>query len=97
MSNKNSIELPHKITLKNPIEWGDGKIETLEIKRPLKAKDFKGIQAAGITFDDMIRLCSKITGEEQAKIEDLDAADFFQVVEVLNHFLPNGLQDGGKV
>lgn len=95
MTNK-SIELPHTINLENPIKWGEEEIKSIVIKRPLKARDFKGINAAGITFDDMIRLCSKLTGEELAKIEDLDATDFFKVVEVLNHFLPSGLQDGGN-
>lgn len=93
---KQSIELPHKIVLDTPIKWGEETISTIEVKRALKAKDFKGINASGISFDDMIRLCSKITGEELKKIEDLDATDFFKVVEVLNHFLPSGLKDGGN-
>lgn len=80
-------ELPYTITLQDPIEWGNETRETLVINRRLKAKDFKGIRATDLRFDDMIRLVSKATGESIKFIEELDGKDFNEASKVVQSFL----------
>lgn len=80
-------ELPYTINLVEPIEWGTETREVLVISRRLKAKDFKGIKATDLRFDDMIRLVSKATGESVKFIEELDGKDFNEASKVVQSFL----------
>lgn len=93
---KMTIELPHVMDLEVPISWGkeEEPRTSITINRRLKAKDFKGMIANKMKFDDMIRLISKVTGEPMAFIEELDAADMMKASEVVNSFLPSGLTTG---
>jgi len=93
---KKTIELPHSIELEIPVEWGkeESPRTTVTIVRRLKAKDFKGIHAQNMKFDDMIKLISRVTDEPMSFIEELDAADMMQCAEVVNSFLPSGLTTG---
>lgn len=86
--------LPHVLTLAEPIKWGEEIRKTLTINRRLKAKDFKGIKASDIRFDDMMKLISKVSGEPIAFIEELDASDLLNASEVVQSFLPSGLATG---
>jgi len=87
-------EIPHTIELIVPVQWGDETISTIVINRRLKAKDFKGIKASDIRFDDMMKLVSRVTGESIKFIEELDAADLFEASQVVQSFLPSGLTTG---
>jgi len=96
MSEEKTIEIPHTLALQFPVKWGDdGEISEVVVKRRLKAKDFKGIKVANMGFEDMIRLCVKVTGEPQAFIEELDSMDLFALIEVVNSFLPSTPEGGG--
>jgi hypothetical protein len=86
--------LPHTIKLKHPIKWGQETRNELVIKRTLKAKDFKGIPAQNFLMDHMLKMLSRMTGEPQAFIEELEVEDLFAAVEVVNAFLPGGLGTG---
>lgn len=89
-----NYELPYTLNLQEPIEWGKETRTTVVVNRRLKAKDFKGIVASNIRFDDMMRLISKVSGEPIAFIEELDAADLFELSKVVQSFLPSGLTTG---
>jgi len=90
------FEIPHTIQLTEPVQWGKDELPRTEItiNRRLKAKDFKGIVAGDIKFDDMVKMLSKISGEPIAFIEELDAADMITAVEVINSFLSGGPKTG---
>jgi len=90
----NEIVLPFTIKLTVPINWGSETRSTIVVNRRLQAKDFKGIKASDIRFDDMMKLISRVTGEPIAFIEELDATDLFNASQVVQSFLPNGLTTG---
>jgi len=87
-------ELPYTINLRVSVSWGDETRTTLVIQRRLKAKDFKGIKASDLKFDDMIRMISKVSGESISFIEELDGADLFEASNVVQSFLETGLTIG---
>jgi len=89
-----SYEIPHTINLEVPVKWGEETRTTIVVNRRMKAKDFKGIKASDIRFDDMMKLISKVTGEPVAFIEELDASDLFSASQVIQSFLPSGLTTG---
>ena len=87
----------HVVKLDFPVSRGNEEpFNELKIERRLKAKDFKGIQAQSIRFDDMLKLISRMTGQAVSLVEELDASDMMKFVEVVNSFLPSG-QMGGEI
>jgi len=85
----------HVIKLDFPVTRGNEEpFNQLIIERRLLAKDFKGIVAQNIRFDDMLKLISRMTGQAVSLIEELDASDMMKFVEVVNSFLPTGQMDG---
>ena len=91
------ITLPHVIPLKFPFQYGkDRLVSEVVFTRRLKAKDFRGIAVSNITFDDMLKLISKSTGESQAVIDELDTEDMMACTEVINGFLSSGQQTGAN-
>lgn len=91
------VKLPHIISLKFPFEYGkDRQVKEITFTRRLKAKDFRGISVSNITFDDMLRLISKSTGESQAVIDELDTEDMMACTEVINSFLSVGQKTGAN-
>jgi len=91
------IKIPHTISLLYPFDWTkEEKVTEITFERRLKAKDFKNIKASDITFNDMMVLISKASNEPIRKIEELDSEDLFQCVEVVNSFLPDSPQTGGR-
>lgn len=89
-------QLPYTLKLSRPFQYGkDREITEITFNRRTKAKDYKGIQAQNIRFDDILRLISKTTGESMSLIEELDSEDMMAAVDVVNSFLPSG-QTVGK-
>src|SRR6185295_7233507 len=80
---------PLVITLKDPIEVKDVKVEKLTFTRRLKAKDFKGMPDV-LGQDEHMLLISRRTGVELYLIENLDGYDYTQVQGVLRLFLGSG-------
>lgn len=87
-------DLPHTMELTIPVKWGEESRTSLVVNRRLKAKDFKGIKASDIRFDDMMKLISKVSGESIKFVEEMDAADLFQASQIVQSFLPSGLTTG---
>jgi hypothetical protein len=88
-------EAGHVIKLDFPVTRGNEEPhKELTLERRLKAKDFKGIHAQNIRFDDMLKLISRMTGQAVSLIEELDASDMMKCVEIVNSFLPSGQTDG---
>lgn len=93
----NKYKLPYTLVLKHPIERGtkaENAITQLVFKRRLKAKDFKGIPAAGMQFDHMLKLVSRLSAEPISTIEEMDSEDLFAATDIVNSFLPSGLTTG---
>lgn len=89
--------IPHTVKLNHSFTYGkDREVSTITFSRRLKAKDFKGINVRSMTMDDMMKLVSKTTGEFIAVIEELDASDIMQCVEVITSFLDNGQPTGNN-
>jgi len=85
--------LPHTIRLQEPIPFGkDETINEIVFQRRLKAKDLMGIKVQDMTFDDMLKIISRMTVQSMAIIKELDGVDFMEASEVVNSFLPNGAQ-----
>lgn len=96
MARDEDVQEGKVIKLDYPIRRSDKEepFTELKIERRLKAKDFKGIQAQNIRFDDMLRLISRMTGQAVSLVEELDAVDMMKFVEVVNSFLPSTQMDG---
>lgn len=89
--------IPHTMKLSFPFEWGKESKETrdsITIHRRIKAKDFKGMRPSDLRFDDMLKICVKITGEPGALIEELDGKDLMDLMAIVNDFLGVGQEDG---
>lgn len=83
------------ITLQTPIQFGDQAITTLEI-RNAKARDFRGLKSLDKPFAMMLDLAAELTGLPGSALDELDAADFSQLMEVMSGFLA-GFQATGKM
>lgn len=91
------FNIPHTVNLNFPFTYGkDREVSAIIFSRRLKAKDFKGINVRTMSMDEMMKLVSKTTGEFIAVIEELDAADMMQCVEVITSFLDNGQPTGNN-
>jgi hypothetical protein len=85
---------PIIVKLEFPIERGTGDkaviIEELEIARRLQARDLSGIQQSAMTFDDTVKIISRLTGQPRSNIELLDGKDMMKFSEIVNYFLGIG-------
>lgn len=92
------LVLPKVIQLKYPVEIGSGesKISVTEvtIEKRLKAKHFKGIVAQNIKFDDMLLLVGRLIAQPPRIVDELDAKDLFELIDIVKYFLPDGLTTG---
>ena len=80
--------------LKHPIQFGSEMITELTFRRPT-AGDMMDI-SANPGMADMIKLASKVSGTEMAKVRMLDIEDTLAVVEIVGGFFPNGQATGGN-
>lgn len=93
MSKKN-----HTITvsLTYPIEWatdqGKSEVKEVEFRRP-KGKDIKGL-GKDVTFEDLMRIASKISEFSPRFFDELDAVDCMKISEVIGDFLDSGQETG---
>lgn len=87
-------EFPIIVKLRYPIRRGSGDkevlIEELEISRRLQARDLLGIQQSAMTFDDTVKIISRLTGQPRNNIELLDGKDMMKFSEIVNYFLGIG-------
>lgn len=90
-------KIPYTHRLKYPIEWGKTSktmISEIHFSRRLKVLDLKGMPAQNLEVNDMIRLIARCTGNVMALIEELDAEDYIELVQVVQYFLSGGQEDG---
>jgi hypothetical protein len=90
--------IPYTHKLKYPVEWGKQSktiVDEIVFSRRLKVSDLKGLPASNLEVNDMIRLIARCTGNVTALIEELDAEDYIEVVQVVQYFL-NGGQTSGE-
>ena len=85
---------PIKVELLYPVKKGKGENEVefteFEIGRRLQAKDLTGIAASNMSFDDTMKLISRLTGQPRSNIELLDGKDMLKFTEIINYFLGIG-------
>lgn len=74
------------ITLAYPVEWPEGKIETVTMRRP-KTKDLR-IMDKDFTgeVDRSIALICAVSGLPEAVVDELDAEDFAVLSETVGDF-----------
>jgi hypothetical protein len=85
---------PIKVELQYAIKKGNGEnaieLTELEINRRLQARDLLGIPAASMTFDDTVKIISRLTGQPRGTIELMDGKDMLNFTEIINYFLGIG-------
>ena len=94
MAEEKRFEVPYTLKLEFPLTFGSETISELRFEKRPTARNFKGIPATGLSFDHMFTLLSRATGQPLSVIEKLDVSDMYHAVEVVNSFLPSGLQTG---
>lgn len=82
------------IKLAYPVKHGEDTISELVFDRRPKAKDFRGLSAGNLTFDETWLLVSRLTAVPVSAINELDVADVAKVMKGVASFMPDGLVIG---
>lgn len=89
---------PRTYTLKHPITVGGEQHRTFTLRRP-KARSFRRWKAkqgrdggTEIDFGAMMEVLADSAGVSSLVVDELDAEDLFELVEVLTGFLPGSPQ-----
>lgn len=77
-----------KITLKDPIQYGETLITELVIRKP-KAKDMRGMPAK-MGMDETMKLAGRLSGHPDSVIDELSIPDLITVSEVIGNFMIGG-------
>lgn len=83
----NDIDFPFSITLKFPLKFGQEEISEVVIKERLKARHLKGIALQNMTFNDSLRIISRLVALPMKCVEELDANDLMRLNKVVEGFL----------
>ena len=83
------------ITLTSALKFGDQTITQLDI-RAAKARDFRNLKSLDKPFAMMLDLAAELTGLPGDVLDELESADFSQLMEVMSGFLA-GFQATGKM
>lgn len=83
------------VKLKDPIIFGDETVKELQFQK-LRAKHMKNLKS-NMDMGDILKLISKLTNTEQAKLDELSAEDFMECSKVVSDFLGTSLQTGNQV
>lgn len=81
------------ITLKHPVTVGGITVTELNLKR-LKAKHMKGIGANADPMAAAIKIVSKLSGQLEVVIDELDIEDLQEVSSYIESFIDLGLPTG---
>lgn len=82
------------ITLQHPVQFGEETISVLEL-RNAKARDFRSLKSLDKPFAMMLDLAAELSGIPASVLDEIDAEDFPQLMEVMSGFLA-GFQGTGK-
>jgi len=91
MSNRQTLKLSE------PIVIGGQKITEVALRRP-KVKDLRALDHLDVNANDLARgieMAAILTGLPPAAIDELDAADFASISDVIAGFLPKPPEPGG--
>lgn len=69
------------------------RVEALTLRRP-KARDMRAMDKAEGEVGKMMALASRLCGEAEAILDELEAVDFMAVNQAVAGFLPGGLKTG---
>lgn len=88
-------EWPRVIKLKHPIKFGSETIAELTLRRG-KAGDMKGIELRddAIPANDLMRIASRLSGQQIEVIAELDVEDAGEVMSVALDFFTKYLERG---
>lgn len=83
-----------KLNLRHPVKLGDETITSLELRRPT-AGDLRVMDERKGDISKQIALTARLTALPEKTIEQLDAADFVELGEVLAGLLGKSPATGG--
>jgi hypothetical protein len=87
---------PWTLKLQHPIEFGKGRLVSELTFRRGKMGDIKGLKVDGVpTADQLMLIASRMCGETVALLEQLDADDGAEVMELALSFFAKCLGAGG--
>lgn len=81
------------VKLKYPVTFGERTITELTFRR-LKARDMKDMPADGQKMSDIFKVLSRMCGEAQPVIEELDGEDLKEATKAMTSFLTLGQEIG---
>lgn len=84
------LDHPIDITLTKSGGKREETITQINLRRP-KVKDLKGLNLAHLEGADMITLVSRLSGLDSAVFDEVDAADFLNMSEMVAGFFPKPL------
>ena len=79
--------------LQTPIQFGSETITELAFRTP-KAKDFRALPLEGITFGHIIDVMGRLCGQTAPVMDELQGADFQEVVGRFADFIGAGPKIG---
>jgi len=85
------------VKLAEPIVVGGQKITEVTLRRP-KVKDLRALDHLDVSANDLARgieMAAILTGLTPQTIDELDAADFAAISDVIAGFLPKPPEPGG--
>lgn len=85
----------HTVTLKHPIEWGSETITQLRFMSP-KGKHFKKMPMEPKNFGDIFPFVAATCDQPAAVLDELEAEDIMQVMDLIGGFIPGGPETGAK-
>lgn len=88
-------EFPIEVSLNYPIVLAKGtpnerELTSLEVKRRLVADDLRGINCGAMSFDDTIKIISRLTTQPMNTIGRMDGKDMVLFSNMINYFLGTG-------
>lgn len=93
---KARVDASKPYVLKYPVTLGNITVTELKMGR-LKAKHLRGLKSGGATPEDAIKILSKLTGQLEAVIDELDGEDFTEVSSRIESFTGVGPTTGGTI
>lgn len=88
MSEEN--QLPYKMKLEHPVQFGEELVEELEFVNPLTAGDMWDMPAQNQKLGDSFKLVGKMTARPLSFVKKLQAADIVEASRFVQSFLPDG-------
>lgn len=95
MSKGQALYSAKKITLSEPIKFGDEIVKEVNFRKP-KAKDLRGLNLEKIGMADIMDVGIRICDQPKPVIDELGMKDTGEFLNVVTDFLSDGLDLGPK-